>query len=382
MNPDGHGRTPRALPRSQVTVKTVLVIACTVLGVALTAYLLARTLVVIGLVAACALVAVALDHVVRRLQLHGLRSRGLAIGVVLVVLVALLAGIGWLIVPEAVRQVEQLIERAPELLEELKANSFYRSLDARFDLERYLQGEFALSAGAVETSIEALRRVAVMGVLLFTGLFLVVFMLAFGGPLVEALLAEAVPSHRVRYERFLRNVYGAVGGYIGGLAILSVVNATVNTVALAVAGLPFFLPLGLLSGLGSFVPYVGAGLVGALMGVIGLASGGLWLGLGVVAWYVVYQQVENHLLAPLIYRRTVDLNPLVALLAVVFLAELTGLVGAIIAVPLAAVGQILLKELIRFRRERLEVPQDVTVAEALEGREEDGEDREPPAAPH
>ena len=382
MNPDGHGGTPRALPRSQVSIKTVLTVSITVLAVALGAYLLARTLVVIGLLAACALVAIALDHVVRELERHGWRRRGLAITTVLLIFFAALGGIGWLVLPEAVRQVEQLVERAPELIRQLQESRIYRSMNTRFDLEQFLEGQLSVSAGAVETSIAALRRVFVGAVLLLTGLFLVIFMLAFGRQLIEALLAEAVPAHRVRYERFLRNVYGAVGGYIGGLAILSVVNATVNTVALALVGLPFFLPLGLLSGLGSFVPYVGAVLVGALMGIIGFASGGLWLGVGVVAWYVVYQQLENHLLAPLIYKRTVDLNPLVALVAVVFLAELTGLIGAIIAVPVAAVAQILLKELIRFRRERLDVPPDVPVAEALESRDGNGHDDRHPPPPH
>jgi predicted PurR-regulated permease PerM len=365
----------------------VLTVAGTVLGVALGVYLLSRTLLTVGLVVACALIAVALDHAVKALERRGWK-RGLAIAAVVLLLFGLMFGIGWLVVPEAVRQVEQLAERLPALLNELKQNQLYRMLDERFDLDRFFGGGATLPEGAVATSIQALRSVVLWTVLVVTGLFVVIFMLVFGGHLVEALLAEAVPAHRERYERLLRNIYGAVGGYIGGLAILSAVNATVNTIALALFGLPFFLPLGLLSGVGSFLPYVGAVLTGTLMGVIGVATGGIWLGVGVVAWYAVYQQLENHLLAPLVYRRTVNLNPLVALLAVIFIAEIVGVLGAILAVPVAAVGQTILKEILRFRRERLEVPPGVPVAEALEARqgEDDGppppHDREPPHQRH
>ncbi len=379
MDPNGH-ETPHALPKSQVTVKTVLTVTFTVLGIALGVYVLSRTLVSLGIVVAAALASVALDHGVNALQKRGFR-RGWAILAVLFALVGLLVGLGWLVVPEAARQLEQLVQRLPELFEDLRGSRLFRELDERFGLGRVLEGRAGappqIPEGAVETSVRALRMLVGGTIVALTLAFTVIFMLTFGGGLVRRLHEEAVPSHRERYERFLTHVYEAVGGYIAGLSILAVAHATVNTVVLAIFGLPFFLPLGLLSGLGSFIPFVGAIIVGTFMGIIGLASGGPWLGLGVIAWYTFYQQVENHLFAPLVDQRTVQLNPLVALLAVIFVAEAAGIVGAILAVPVAAVGQILLQEILRFRRERLDVPPDVPVSEALEEREPDGP--QPPA---
>ena len=373
MEPNG-AETPHALPRSQVTVKTVLTVSFTVLGIVFGVYILSRTLVSVGIVVAGALVSVALDHGVRHLQNHGWK-RSWAIATVLLTVTGLLVGLGWLVVPEAAHQVQDLVARLPDLLEQLRGSPAFRALDQRFNIGRILEGRAAMSSTlpqtAVETSVRALRLVLGGSIVLLTLIFTIIFMLVFGGELVRRLLEEAVPSHRERYERLVRRVYEAVGGYIAGLAILALAHATVNTTALAIFGLPFFLPLGLASGLGSFIPFVGAVIVGAFMGIIGLASGGIWLGLGVIAWYTLYQQLENHLLAPLVYKRTVRLSPLVALLAVIFVGEAAGIVGAILAVPLAAVGRIVVQELLRFRRERLEVPPGVPVSEALEERPPD-----------
>lgn len=368
MDPNGHD-TPHALPRSQVTVKTVLTVAFTVLGIVFGVYVLSRTLVSLGVVVAAALIAVAIDHGVKALERHGWK-RSWAIAALLLALVGLLVGIGWLVVPEAVSQVQQLVAKLPDLVDNLRGSPFFRALDTRFGIGRMLEGRAAptLPEGAVETSVRAVRFLLGGSIVVLTLGFSVIFMLVFGGGLVRRLLEEAVPSHRERYERFVHRVYEAVGGYIAGLSILALAHASVNTVALGIFGLPFFLPLGLASGLFSFVPFVGAILVGTFMGVIGLATGGIWLGLGVVAWYILYQQIENHLFAPLVYKRTVQLNPLVALLAVVFVGEAAGIVGAVFAVPLAAVGKILLQEILRFRRERLDVPPDMPVSEALEER--------------
>ncbi|WP_373047776.1 AI-2E family transporter [Vulgatibacter sp.] len=355
-------------------MKTVLTVTFTVLGIAIGVFLLAKTLLALGTVVASALVAVAIDHGVQFLQSHGWR-RAWAILAVLTLLALLAVGAGWLVIPEAVNQVSQLVERLPTFIEQLRESSLYATLQDRFGVDNVLGGEVQLPEETLATSVTALRHVVTWVVVVATLLFTVIFMLAFGGKLVKGLLAEATPGNRERYERFLDEVYRSVGGYLAGLAILAAINAVVNSLALALFGLPYFLPLGIVSGFGSFIPFVGAITAGALMGVVGLASGGLWIGLGVVAWYVVYQQIENNVFGPLIYRRTIQINPLVALLAVVFAAELLGIVGAILAVPAAAVAQIVVQEVVRLRRERMQLPPDVPVAESLGDAETQAEAR-------
>ena len=154
----------------------------------------------------------------------------------------------------------------------------------------------------------------------------------------------------------LGKVYRSIGGYVGGLVIVVSVNAAVTTGFLAIVRVPYFLPLGLLSGLSSLLPMVGNTLAGLLISLVALAAGGGWLAAGVAGFFVLYQQFENQLLGPLVYRQTIHLNPLVGLLAVLVFTELAGIPGALAAVPLVAVGQVILRELLAFRRERLAGP--------------------------
>src|SRR5438445_72328 len=86
---------------------------------------------------------------------------------------------------------------------------------------------------------------------------LAIFMLLFGGELIDSVLAEASPTNRDRYERVARKVYGSAGGYVGGVMAICSINASLTTTFLAITGMPFFLPLGIVSGLSSSIPYAG-----------------------------------------------------------------------------------------------------------------------------
>ncbi len=99
-------------------------------------------------------------------------------------------------------------------------------------------------------------------------------------------------------------------------------------VALAIAGLPFFLPLGILSGASSLIPYAGPLVVGASITLLTLVTGGLWKAVSVAVYFILYGKLEGNVLGPLVYRRTVHVNPLVTLLAILFLAEFMGVMGA------------------------------------------------------
>jgi predicted PurR-regulated permease PerM len=218
----------------------------------------------------------------------------------------------------------------------------------------------------VGTAAEEL--LAVLGTLvagfaaLTTLLFVALFMNLYGPGLVRAALREVLPERQARYRAILDKVYDSVGGYLTGLTAIAALNTTFTTIALAVLGVPFFLPLGILSGLGSLIPLVGATIAGILLVAVAAASQGLWIGVAMAAYVVVYQQIENHVFGPVVYRRTAGMNPLVTLLAVVYVAELHGMMGALLAVPAVAVGQILLREVLALRRERLGLPVDAKEA--------------------
>jgi predicted PurR-regulated permease PerM len=364
-------REPVPVPRSQVTVKTVLTICACIVGVVAAIFLLIHGIVTLTLTVTAVLLAVALNHAVAWLEKWKVR-RPLAIGLVMGVLLGALVGASFLLVPTAVAQVRELAERLPELNERAHQTRLYQWLDARVGLDQRLgtlgQGDSSLLQRAVDPALHVVGS-ALAGVGAFvTVLFLVIFMLIYGGRVVRGALAECLPAHRERYERVLGKVYTSVGGYLSGLAIIAVVNSLCATTFLAILGVPYFLPLGVLSGLGSLIPLLGATLSGLVLALVALASGGVWDFLAVGFYVTLYQQFENHLLAPVIYKRTVELNPLVTLLGIILFAELAGVLGTFLAVPIVGTAQIVIRELLLLRRERLNLPLKGDVAEQLQKR--------------
>jgi hypothetical protein len=122
----------------------------------------------------------------------------------------------------------------------------------------------------------------------------------------------------------LTQIYRSLGGYIGGMLLLVVTNALFAGIFLAVIGVPYFLPLAVMSGIGSVIPYVGAFLVGTVLSVVAWVNNGIWMEVFTVGYFIAYQQFENNVVSPLVYRRTVDLNPLVILIAALFMTALAG----------------------------------------------------------
>ena len=334
---------------SQVSLRTVFTVCLGVVLVAAVVLVLARTMVALLLTVGGAMAAVALDHLVLALTRRGL-SRSLALVAVIAGLGFLLLGLGLLLVPPIVSQAKALVGEAPALWRKILQSPTFAALDARLDLEEQLRAAGPAAAGVVTPIVSALGGIAtaVGGLLAF--LFLAVFMLLFGRDLVAAFLAELRPPLRERYQRVAAKVYRSVGGYLGGLFAICGVNAVATTLFLVVMRMPFFLPLGVLSGTTSLVPYAGPLLGGATITFLVLVTVGPWKALAAGIYFVLYGQLEGNLLAPLVYRRTVHVNPLVTLLAVLFLAEMMGVAGAILAVPAAAAAQIVIRELLSTRR--------------------------------
>jgi predicted PurR-regulated permease PerM len=339
--------------RPQLSVKTVLIASLTILLVVAGAAFILETRLALMLTIASALIAAALHHGVDFLTRRRL-SRGWALTLTLSAFALALVGVFMMLVPPAVNQGSKLAEQAPQLIDHAKQTPLYQQLERRFGVTEVVRSE---SQQTIRQSATPALKV-VGGILGFAGeilsmLFLVIFMLIFGRDLVRALLQEALPERRVRYAAVAEKVYRAVGGYIAGLGFICSVNATMATIFLAIMRVPFFLPLGIASGLSSLVPYGGPVVAGGVITLLTLATKGPVAALITVVYFVCYGQLEGQVLGPLVYRRTVHVNPLVTFLSILFLAELAGVPGAIVAVPAAAAGQIVLRELLAIRRERL-----------------------------
>lgn len=362
----------RALRPSQVSVKTVAVITFTVLGIAGVLALIYAAGTAMGLIIASLVVAVALHHAVDFLTRHRWK-RGWAIATVLVSTLLVLGLALLLALPPAIHQGTEMVRRSPELYERARNSELYQRIDARVPIDRYLQEAKAQAVAQPGRVVDPALKV-VRGLLGALGAFLAVFgtaamLMIFGGRVVKRALVEAVQDRRRRYERVLSNMYRSIGGYIGGLSMLAASEGVATAIFLAVIGVPFFLPLGLLAGFGAFIPLVGAMIAGTLVTIVAFITGGVAKGIAAIVFFLLLQQVENHILAPLVYRKTVDINPAINVVALLVMTELFGILGAVLCVPAVACLQIIVRELFVYRREQLQVAPDEPVSDPPEGAE-------------
>jgi putative heme transporter len=340
---------------SQVTLRTAFTVCFAVAATAALGVFTYKTRAALTLCACAAMVAIALNHLVHLLQRRKIK-RGWAIAIVMGGSLVLLGGVLVVIIPAALSQGRALVQQLPRLLEGIRQSRVFQALDEHFGVEELVRSSVSnggvFAQGGASPVLGAIGGVvtAVAGALTMAAL--VVFMLVFGPGLLESLLKQLDADGRRRWERITARSYTSIGGYLGGLLLICSVNATVTTICLAVLQLPFFLPLGILSGLSSLVPYAGPLTVAVVVtGLTLLTSGVVKAGI-LVGYFMLYGQFEGNVLGPYVFRRTVHLDPLLTLLSILFLAELMGIVGAVVAVPAVALAQIVIRDLLADRRER------------------------------
>lgn len=347
--------TTAAVQRSQVSVKTILTVCFTVLLVAAGAAFVIETRIALTVTVAAALLATALHHTVDALQRHRV-SRGWALAITITGFLVVIASVLLLILPPAINQASQLVTQAPQVIREVQHSAIYEELDRRFHLSDTLSAtSLSTLQHSAEPALRALGGLVVFLAELLSGLFLVIFMLVFGERLVRAILAEALPERRSRYQIVGMKIYRSVGGYISGLSLIGALNATLTTIFLAIVRVPYFLPLGILSGISELVPYGGPIATATLITLLATVTKGVWIGGATLVYFLCYGQLEGQLLSPIIYGKSVHVNPLITFLAILFMAEVAGVMGAVVAVPAAAAVQIITKELLAIRREHLHI---------------------------
>jgi len=347
---------------SQVTLKTVFTVAFGVLIVLAIVEAVTNATLAVALTGAALLLAVALEHPVRMLERRGIK-RPIAIAIVTFAGLGLIVGFGFTLIPPAIEQGKALVHDAPQFVRSARGSALFRTLDSRFHLGDYLmEAERKLPdllGGAATPILNALGDLLSGIAAAVTIAFLVIFMLIFGGRLINAAVAEARPERRAMYQDVLGKIYQSIGGYLGGLTLICTINATLAISFLAIDRVPFFLPLGIVAGLSSMIPYAGPFVAGTGISLIALFTAGIGHGVASAIYFILYGVLEGNVLAPLIFRRTVNVNPLVVTLSILFLGEIAGIMGAIIAVPVVATLQIVLREVLRIRRERLQLAREL-----------------------
>jgi putative heme transporter len=318
--------------------------ALLVFGVGLLAW---RSGPLIALVLLAVLIAVPLRRAVTWIVAIGLR-RGLAAALVIVAALAALLALGFAVLRPAALQGAELVAAIPSLLDGLRrsarAAEVVRWLGGDPAIAKIQEAVPAIAQGALGGAASAASGVA--GFVGSAGTILaatLLFVAVRESPL-EAAARLAPPSQRARWYAVAERVEDGVAGYLIGLAAIVAIRASVSTAVLALLGFPFYLPLALLAAATVLVPYLGAVVRFAVLVPVALATGGPVLSAAVLAFLLVYDALENGLLSPLVYRRTMDLSPLVQFLAVLFLGYHGGLGFAMLALPLAAAIQTIFTE--------------------------------------
>jgi predicted PurR-regulated permease PerM len=147
-------------------------------------------------------------------------------------------------------------------------------------------------------------------------------------------------------------VYRTVGGYVSGNLLISLIAGTLTTIVLLAVGVPYAVALGVIVAILDLIPLAGATIAAIIIGTVAFLHT-ITAGIVVVIFFLIYQQVENHFLQPVIYGRTVQLSPLAVLVSVLIGAKLAGILGALGAIPVAGAIQVILIDWQRHRLARL-----------------------------
>jgi predicted PurR-regulated permease PerM len=349
--PAGRGRPP-------VPVRTILATIGLVLAAALALYLVVETRRVLTWMVVAAFFAVALYPLAAWVQRRMLGDRWRALATFLVFLVVFL-GLGGLLTAFAIPLVQEGTKFAgqlPDLIDQARAGQgpVGRLLERTNALEWVQNNQDRIDSfvnGLTAPAAGVLRSVAT-GIVGAVTVFVLAYLMVLEGPkVVGGALSVFTPTTGARIRRVGADCVRSVTGYLSGNLLISVICGVLTYVVLLILGIPFAGLIALFVGLADLVPLVGATVGGAVAVLAGFLHS-TTAGIVVLVFVVLYQQLENHLLQPLIFARTVKLDPLTVVVAILLGVELLGVLGALLAIPVAGMIQVIVRDIWDHRRGR------------------------------
>lgn len=272
--------------------------------------------------------------------------RWLAILILYLVILGALTGIGFLIVPPLVRQSEQLWRALPDMFD--RGQEF---LIQKGVLKEHLTLREAVARAPGTGGGEAVGTVlgAVVGVVggifgLITILILTFYVLVEADSLRNTMLRLFPARDRARVAAASRDITVKVSAWVTGQLLLGAIIGASSAIGLWLLGIPFFYVLALISGVGELIPVVGP-ILSAIPAIAVASTVSLNKVLLVIVFFIVQQQFENHVLVPKVMQRQVGVSPVTVIVALLIGGKLLGIVGAILAVPTAAILQVVFVEL-------------------------------------
>ena len=305
--------------------------------------------------------ALAMNPAVNWFQNHGFRRRGLATGITAVLVLAGFALLGLLFIPTLVDEVNGFAQALPGYVDDIThRRGRLGFLESKYHVTQRVrdavqEGGASRILGLTGTALAITKGVITAIVAIVTIMFMTVFMLLEGPAWLDRFYALLPEGSRDRWRGVGDEIYRTVGGYVTGNLFISVIAGITSTLMLLALRVPYAVALGLLVAILDLIPLAGATIAAIIVCSIGFLHS-LAAGIILIVFFIVYQQIENHLLQPLVYSRTVRLSPLAILISVLVGAEIAGVLGALAAIPVAGTIQVLLRAWLEERRRRRTAP--------------------------
>jgi len=308
------------------------------------AVLQARSVIILVVVAF--FIALGLNPLVRALTRRGVK-RGLAVLLVLVGVVVVFALAGLAVVPVFVEQIGNLVRTGPDLLQDTLRNPQVNALNERYQVVDRAQ-EALSSGGLVSAAFGGLlgAGAAVLSAVVssFTLLILSLYFLVALPAIKNAIVRLTPASRRDRSSYLSEQIFLRISSYISGTFVVALIAGVLSYVFLLVIGLgEYALALAVLVAVLDIIPLIGATLAAVVVVVIAFSQS-VTTGVAALIFYALYQQFENYVVQPRVFKKAVDVPGALVVIAALVGGSLLGIVGALLSVPVAAVGLLILRE--------------------------------------
>jgi predicted PurR-regulated permease PerM len=305
---------------------------------------------------AAAFLAFSIEPLVRMFQRRGI-GRGGATSLAFVVIALAILFFAFAIVPPVVDGARELADEVPNYVDQLQDSEVSDSLNADEAIESAGNAaedttEFFTRANSV---LDAIGATVAAGFAVFMIFTFTLYFLVYGRELVGR-TEQRLPEHaRGPFRRALRDAYDMNQGYWYGKFLIGLIAGITTYVTMRLLGLPFAAPLALFVGITDLIPNIGATLGTIPVVIVGLLEEP-WKGAVAGAVLILYQQVENNLITPKVFRHTVEIHPFLSVVTVIVFTALFGIVGALVAVPVTKGIQIAVDAVNEARRARPRTP--------------------------
>jgi len=347
--------------RASELVRRTAIITFTILGILALVLLLVKVRSILLWVLIGIILAIALKPAVDWLVRHRF-NRVLAALLVSLVALGVIVAVLFAIAAPVISQSGDFIRALPQLVHSLFIRGGQLNfLEVRLHVLEHLRAitpsqVIKVVLGNQQSIISAVTAAATLVAAVITILTIMVMMLIEGPRAWGSLLESLVENERGWAERIGENFLRATGGYVRGNLAISLVAGIASYIVLKILGVPYAETLAVLVAILDIVPLVGATIGAVIVCIVGFAAGGHWsgfvTGIVLVIFFILYQQFENNVLQNMVYSRTVSLSPLVVFIAALIGASLLGIVGVLLAIPLASASWVLGRDLIALRKER------------------------------